>query len=180
MIFPMYFSPLESSIMQFVTVCWETIVPITKFVSLPHMQRRFVFLVEFVCLSATLLRSYVWTAMKFYRRVLGDKRKNWLTFGSNLILLGCENEQKKTLWLYHVLTDVQVMIHQCHTFINAYCQAVTNLADWHWGLYEGNDLPHQGSTFIVKLLKKTTSRWSTWGQTFLVNLLSQSTRFVAA
>ena len=31
--------------------------------------------------------------------------------------------------------------HQGPTFINAYCQAATNLADRDWGQYGGNDLP---------------------------------------
>ena len=30
--------------------------------------------------------------------------------------------------------------HQCLTFINAYCQATTNLPDRDWGLYIDNDL----------------------------------------
>ena len=40
----------------------------------------FVCLLLFVCLSATLLKNYEWTAMKFY----GGKRNKWLDFDSDL------------------------------------------------------------------------------------------------
>ena len=73
-------------------------------------------------------KRYEWNAMKFYGEVWGGSMKNWWNFGGDWGLLG---------WLSKTLNNIcpdpeplgVAFHHQCPTFINAYCQAATNLVD---------------------------------------------------
>ena len=80
--------------------------------------------------------------MKFHG---GSKVVKWTTdyiFGSDLGLLRCEHEQKNNIIVAtrpdqaagKEPEDLGLAFYQGPTFINAYCQAVTNLADQDWGV----------------------------------------------
>ena len=82
--------------------------------------------------------------------MVGGTMKKWLNFRGNLGLLRWVNEQKNTMIAVASRdrgagNDPEALGLALHyhgpTFIDTYCQAATNLVDWDWGQYGGNDLP---------------------------------------